>query len=130
MLWYHLESVCTGTLALLAIVTACAIYAYCLNSGRSPEDPEKRPFLIVAILLTPITFIPFLIGYILLLFLRALFYGICLLLSILVLVVFRKWFFLIWLHKAAKSVGDKLLEANTLLIRLFLWPWADRPRAI
>jgi hypothetical protein len=130
MLWYHLESVCTATLALLAIVTACAVYAYFLNSRRSPDDPEKRAFLFAAILLTPITFIPFLIGYILLLFLRALFYGICLLLSILILVVFRKWFFLVWLHKAAKYVGDKLLEANTLLIRLFLWPWGDRPRAI
>jgi hypothetical protein len=59
-----------------------------------------------------------------------LFFGISLVLTVSLLFVFRKWFFLVWLHKAAKYIGDKLLEANTLLIRLFLWPWIREPEAI
>ncbi len=40
------------------------------------------------------------------------------------LIFIRKPFFLEWLKKNAVKVGDLLLEANTLLIRLFLGPRA------
>jgi hypothetical protein len=130
MLWFHLDSVCKGTFALLVVVTACAAYAYFLNWRRPADDPEKKDYYFAAILLTPITFIPFLIIYISLLILAALFYGLALSLSILILVVFRKWFFLVWLHKGAKYIGDKSLEANTILLKLFLRPWTGEPEAI
>ncbi|HET6824016.1 MAG TPA: hypothetical protein VFH34_15300 [Anaerolineales bacterium] len=38
------------------------------------------------------------------------------------LIFVRKPFILEWLKKLAVTIGDKLLEANTLLIRLFLGP--------
>ncbi|MCK6538763.1 MAG: hypothetical protein L6Q26_01795 [Anaerolineales bacterium] len=51
--------------------------------------------------------------------LRALAYGLFLVLFTVALVVFRKPFLLVWLMKAATKIGTLLLEANTFLIRLF-----------
>lgn len=106
---------------------ACAAYAYFINARRLSTDPEKKDFLLAAVFLAPFTFIPFLVFLILLTILRSLAFGIRLLLAILILVVFRKWFFLVWMHQIATYVGDKLLEANTKLIRLFLRPWITEP---
>jgi hypothetical protein len=130
MLWYHLDWMLNCILGLMLFAWVCAVYAYFINARRLSTDPEKKAFLLAAVFLAPFTFIPFVVCFIFLLTARALLYGILMLLYILVLVTFRKWFFLVWLHKAVKYIGDKLLEANTLLIRLFLKPWSTEPEAI
>jgi hypothetical protein len=130
MLLYHIDWLCKGILGLMLFAWVCAAYAYFINARRLSDDLEKKDFLLAAVFLAPITFIPFLACFVLLLIARAIVYGASLFVSILLLIVFRKWFFLVWLHKALTYVGDKLLEANTFLIRLFLRPWSNEPEAI
>ena len=127
MLWDHIDSVCKGTLFFILLIWGCAAYAYLVNSRRAGDDPEKKDFYLAAVFLTPITFIPFLVGYILIFIVRALFYSIFLVVFIFALIVIRNAFLLEWLHKKATSIGNKLLAANTLLIKLFLRPWASKP---
>jgi hypothetical protein len=127
MLWDHIDSVCKGTLLFILLVWGCAAYAYLINSRRSANDPDKKEFYLAAVFLTPITVVPFLVGYIVLFIVRALFYGIFLVVFIFALIVIRNAFLLEWLHKKAASIGNKLLAANTLLIKLFLRPWASEP---
>ena len=101
---------------------ACAGYAYRVNAKRPAGDPKKRNFHPAAIFLAPITWPLFALGWLFMLILKALLYGVFLLLFTIGLVVIRKPFFFIWLEKIATKVGTMLLEANTLLIRLFLPP--------
>ena len=133
MLWYHLDWVCNGILGLMLFALICAAYAYFVNIRRSDLGPEKKDFLLAAVFLAPFTFIPFLVLYILLLLARILLYviyGLGLVFAVLIFVIFHRWFFYAWLHRILKYVGDKLLEANTLLIRLFLRPWTTASEAI
>jgi len=99
---------------------ACAGYAYRVNAKRSTDDPKKKIFHPAAIFLAPFTFPVFILAWITLFVIRALFYGIFLVIFTVGLVVIRKPFLLIWLDKVATKVGNILLEANMLLVRLFL----------
>lgn len=102
-------------------VTACAGYAYYVNSKRADDDPKKRNYHPLAIIFAPIT-LPLLIIFSISIFiLRVLTYGIFLFLLIVALLVIRKPFLLVWLRKTATTIGDALLEANTLLFRLLSW---------
>jgi hypothetical protein len=108
-------------------VIACAGYAYYVNSKRPDDDPKKRNYHPVAVILAPIT-VPLFIFFSLSIFImRVLTYGIFLILFTVALLVIRKPFLLVWLRKTATTIGDALLEANTLLIKLFLKPWANEP---
>ena len=40
MLLYYLKETCTGIILLMAAVTACALYAYRVDSRRPDDDPE------------------------------------------------------------------------------------------
>ena len=125
MLWYHLDTVCKGTLALLVIVTACTIYAHSVNSRRPDDDPRKKKYHLLAILLAPITF-PLLVVFSVSIFiLRVGTYVVFMVIFIFALILIRKPFILEPLKKAATFIGDGLLEANTLLIRLFLRAWTE-----
>jgi len=111
---------------MLAVI-ACAGYAYYVNSKRPDDDPKKRNYHPVAVILAPIT-VPLLIFFSLSIFImRVLTYGVFLILFTVALLVIRKPFLLVWLRKTATTIGDALLEANTLLIKLFLKPWANEP---
>lgn len=124
MLWYHLDWFCTGTLLLIAVVMACALFAYYVDSRRSDDDPEKKNYHPLAILLAPVTLPLFIIFSISIFILRVATYGVFMVLFIIALIVLRQPFILEWLRKTATTIGDRLLEANTLLIRLFLQPLA------
>ncbi|HJR80920.1 MAG TPA: hypothetical protein VJ821_12665 [Anaerolineales bacterium] len=101
---------------------ACVMYAYYVNSKRPDHDPKKKDYHPVAILLAPVTF-PFLIIVSVSLFiLRVITYGVFMVLFIFALIFIRKPFILEWLKKKAMTIGNLLLEANTVLIRLFLGP--------
>lgn len=130
MLLYHLDSLCKGIFVLMLFAMACSGHAYLVNSRRPADDPKKKDFHPGAILLAPITFLPFLFAFIILFILKALFYGIFIIFFTVALLIIRKPFIFILLDKMATYVGSKLLEANTLLIKLFLRPWADDPQPI
>ena len=109
---------------------AFAGYAYRVNAKRPADDPKKRDFHPFAIFLAPITLPLFVFGFISLFLLKAILYGIFLVLLTLALVVVRKPFIFIWLDKIATKIGNMLLEANTQLIKLLLGPWAGEPQQI
>lgn len=123
MLWYHLDTVCKGTLALLVVVMACAMYAYSVNSRRSDNDPKKKNYHPLAIFLAPITFPLLVVVFVSIFILRVVTYGVFMVIFIFALILIRKPFILEQLKKTATCIGDRLLEANTFLVRLFLRPW-------
>jgi hypothetical protein len=125
MLFYHLDSFCKGTLGLMAIVTACAMYAYYVDSKRPDDDPKKRNYHPLAILFAPITFPLLVVLSISFFLLRMLVYGVFMVIFILALIIVRKPFILEAIRKTAIRIGDYLMEANTTLVRFFLNPWTN-----
>jgi|SRR5215212_5503948 len=119
-----------GIFLFVLFVTACAAYAYYVNTSRPASDPQKRVYHPAAILLTPLTLPIFLISSLAVFILKVLMYGVLLILFPIALIAIRKPFLFLWLHKIATSVGNKVLGANTLLIRLFLRPWANESKAV
>ena len=130
MLLYHLEEFCKSVLLLMAVVWLCGVYAYYTNYKRAADDPKKKNYHPLAIILAPITFPIIIILYISFFLLRVLTYGVFMVLFIFALILIRKPFILVWLRKIAAAIGDRLLEANTFLIRLFLRPWTNEPENI
>ena len=109
----------------MGFVTAWAIYAYYVNARRPEEDPQKRNYHPAAVLLVPVTFPIIIILSISFFILRVLTYGVFLFLFILVLIFMPRSSTHKELYKKGTSIGDRLLEINTLLVRFFLRPWTD-----
>ena len=122
MLFYYLNETCTGVILLMALVTVCALYAYRVDSRRRNDDPKKKNYHPLAILFAPITCPILLVLIVSLFFLRVAVYGIYMVLFILALIFVRKPFILDALRKLATGIGDRLLEANTILIGFFTNP--------
>jgi len=122
---------CKGLLWITLFICLCVIYAYFVNSQREDDDPQKRNYHISAIFLALFTWPFLLIAFVSLFLLRAFFYS-----FFLILFTFSLIFIPIrsyqpsWLEKTAARIGEKLLQANTLLIKLFLKPWSDEPERI
>jgi len=123
MLADYKEEFCQGYILLCLILWGFAGYAYRVNVRRSADDPKKKDFHPAAIFLAPITWPLFIFGFISLFVLKAVLYGIFLVILTIALIVFRKPFIFIWLDKIATKVGNMLLEANTMLIKIFFNPW-------
>ena len=118
MLNNYLVHLALGYLLFTLILYVCVGYAYYLNKQRAADDPKKLDIPLSVVLLAPITWPLLLIGLISLFIIKILIYSIFLVLFTIALLVIRKPFFLDWLKKAAAWVGDKLLAANLLLIKL------------
>ena len=130
MLQGYIPFCCPGYILLSLILWAFAGYAYRVNANRAADDPQKKDFHPAAVHFVPLTW-PALIVFSLLLFvLRAFFYCIFLFLSLLAIIVIRKPFIFVWLDKIATYIGNKLLAANTLLIKLALGQPIKSPQAI
>lgn len=112
-----------GLILLSLMFWAIAGYAYRVHAKRTADDPDKKAFHPMAVHLVPFMWPVLFLISILIFMTRALLYGIFLILFAFALVAFRKPFLLIWLDKTAKKVGDKLLEANTFLIRIAFGNW-------
>ena len=122
MLLYHLDAVCKVTLLIPVIILACVAYTYRANLRRNSDDPKKRDYHPFAVWLAPITLPLFLSSGILLFVLRALLYGLFVMIFVVLLVAVRKpILFELW-HKFATAIGDPLLKANTRLIRMAFEP--------
>ena len=117
MLFFYVNYCCPVFILLSLIVWACAGYSYRVNAERPADDPRKRDFHPGAIFLAPITWPLFLFGYISLFIIKALAYSVFLILFTAALLAFQTSS-LPWLEDAAAWIGDKLLEANTFLIRM------------
>ena len=126
MLWYHLDWLCNGLVVLMIIVMIFAFYAYYVDSKRPHDDPKKKNYHPLAIILAPITFPLFLILYISFFLLRVAIYGVLMALAILALILMPKASSPTWFDEMATKIGDKFLELNNLLVRFFLKPWSDQ----
>ena len=108
-----------GYLLLSLIFVAFSAVAYRVNAKREASDPEKKEFNPAAVILAPLW--PFfLIMSISLFILRVLVQTIFLILFTIALVAFRKPFLLTWLQKVIVKIGNKLLLANTYLIKIVI----------
>lgn len=117
-----------GLLLLMGILFLCAWYAYRVNARRPEDDPKKREFHPRAIILAPFTWPLFLMAFITIFIVKAILYGIFLILFTIALLVIRKPFLLIWLDKIATMIGNKLLGANTFLIRVVFGKPNENPQ--
>ena len=125
-----------GIIVLELLIVLSTVYAYLVDRSRPDDDPRKKDFHPAAILLAPFTWPIVLFLFLLLFFLRfvifvikAIGFGIFLILFTLALIGVRKPFLLVWLDKILTSTGEALLEFNTLIIRIFLSPWFEQRQA-
>jgi hypothetical protein len=128
MLLPYTGNCCQSYILLSFVLWAFAGYAYRVNARRSDDDPRKRDFHPAAVFLAPVTWPLFVLGFISLFILKAILYGVFLVVFTIALVVIRKPFIFVWLDKIATKVGNILLEANTQLIKIFLSPWVGNPQ--
>lgn len=106
------------------LTVTCSSFAYFVNSRRLDADPKKKNYHPFAIIFAPITLPLLIISSVIFFILRMVTYGVFMVIFTFALIFIRKPFILEWVRKLALTIGDKLLEANTLLIRLFLGPRA------
>lgn len=107
-----------GYILLSLIILLCTGYVYRVNSKRAADDPQKRDYHPAAIPMS-LAWPVFALARVLLFSLKALIYGVFLILFAAALVVIRKPFLFIWLNKAVTKIGTLFLKANTFLIRAF-----------
>lgn len=110
---------CLGYLVVSILIWLFSGYAYLVNRGYAPGDPARRDYDPLAVFLAPFTW-PFLaFGGFVVTILKAVLFGIFLLLFSIAAAVIRKPFFWRWLEPIVLKVGRRTLKANTFLIRLF-----------
>lgn len=123
MLWLHLDWVCNGTLVLMGIVTACAIHAYYVDARRPDDDPKKKYYHPLGILLAPIA-LPLLLVVVPFFFLlRAITYGVFMTVFILALIFIRNAKIVAMIQNDAVYVGRLIMDVNATAIRILSWPW-------
>ena len=128
MLLNYTADICKGILIFFLFIWMMAGYTYIVNKNRSTDDPRKAVYHPYAILLAPFTFPFFAMAALVVFFSRALLFALFLILFTLLLVVIRKPFiFKLW-DKFATWIGDPLLKANTVLIRMAFRPWRSKPQ--
>ena len=120
---------CNSLFLLMTLMLICAGYAYRVNARLARDDPKKRDFHIGAVFLAPITWILFLLVSITIFILRVVFYILFLILFTIAVLAFRRPFLFVWLDKIATKIGNKLLEANTFLIKVAFGKPIKNPQA-
>ena len=120
MLWYYTEYICWCVPILTVLAFLSAWVAYRANARRQYADPDKKAFEFSAVWLAPLTW-PLLIPLAILLTAIRAIVGILLVgLFALGVLAIRKPFIISWLEKIALKVGNKLMLANSILIRAIL----------
>jgi uncharacterized membrane protein len=109
----------------MVVATAFAVFAYYVDSKRPDDDPKKKNYHPLAVLLVPITLPLFIVFSVSIFILRVAAYGLFMLFFIFALIFIRKPFITEGLQKTATGLGDRLMDANTFIVRLFLSPWTD-----
>lgn len=127
MLFQNMRCLYGGFFLYIFLTMGCAGYAYLVNARYPADDPRKRDYYPAAILWAPFTLPIFIVLSISIFIMKALLYSLLLILFTLALIFVRELFIFKWLQRAAVYIGNKLLDANTILIKLFLKPWVDQP---
>lgn len=118
MLTYFATNCFKGYILISLLILLCTGFVYRVNSKRTADDPQKRDYHPAAIPMS-LAWPLFAVARVLLFILKALAYGVVLILFTVALLVIRKPFLFVWLNKAATKIGTMFLRANTFLIRAF-----------
>ena len=118
MLFKYPVACCGIYLVISLILWGIARYVYYVNARLPDDDPKKRNYHPAAVFLAPITWPLFVLGAISIFILKAILYGIFLVLFTIAIVVIRKPPLIERLKKVINLIGRILLGANTILIRL------------
>lgn len=102
----------------LLVLLAFTGYAYRVNARRKADDPQKKDYSPVAVPMV-IAWPIYVLTWTALFILKALAYGIFLIVFTVALVVIRKPFIFKLFDKVATKIGTMFLKANTFLIRSF-----------
>lgn len=127
---YYFKYICIGALLVSLVVSVFTMHAYSINSQRTADDPEKRnyrPSALVFVFFTWPVLLPVLLSLFLL---RVLFYGIFVIIFMIILLLIpREASEPTLLERKLARIGEALLDANAVLIKLMLRPWAEEPGA-
>lgn len=107
---------CASYLILAVLLSMLAGYAYLVNLKRPKDDPQKKKYHFSGIFIMPFFWPLLLVGWILVVLLKALHFGLFLIVFTLAMVFVRKPFWLVWLDKLASKIGGMLLDVNSVLI--------------
>jgi hypothetical protein len=108
-----------GCFVVSILVLLFSGYAYLVNNRLAPNDPARKDYEPGAVFLAPITWPFYVVVGFMVTIIKAVFFGVFLLLFSLAVAVIRKPFFWPWIEPFVSRIGRSLLKANTFLIRLF-----------
>jgi len=108
-----------GYLLISLIVWISTGYAYFVSQGYGPDDPARGNFDLGGVLLSGFTWPIFLLSGLVMSIIRALLFGVFIVLFSVVLTIGQIAFLIPWLEDVAGPFGEKLLEANSIVSRLF-----------
>lgn len=108
-----------GYIVISLIFMLFAGYAYWANVRRAANDATKKDYHFYTIFLIPFWPLPA-IGWVSLLLLKAVAYGIFLIIFTGAAFLIRKPFILIWLERVALKIGNKLLHVHEFLFGLLI----------
>jgi hypothetical protein len=115
----NFQTCCLGYLVISILFWLFSGYEYLVNARRASSDPDWRNYKPLAVFLAPLTW-PFLVlGGFIVTIIKAVFFGIFLVLFSLVVALFRKPFLWRLIEPIISGIGRRLLKGNTFLIRLF-----------
>lgn len=114
----NIQCCCAGYFLLAVLWTTFAGYSYLVDRQRLDDDPEKKNYHVSGVFMVPL-FWPFiLVGWAAILLLRALHFGLFLILFTLAVIFIRESEDFTGLDKISTSIGDMLLDANSALLNL------------
>lgn len=114
--YLNLSLCCTSYILLSVVLSLFAAYAYIVNLKRPADDSQKKKYHFSGIFVLPLFWPLLLVGWVIVFFLKALHFGLFLVLFTLAMVFIRKPFWLVWLEKLAAKIGGMLLDVNSALI--------------
>ena len=109
----------TGFIVISVILGLCAGYAYLLNQRYGYSDSERGNYKLGAVFLAPFTWPFLLVAGLILTVVKAILFGILLVIFTLAAILFRKPFFWPMVEPLIIRIGRKLLGANTRFLDLF-----------
>lgn len=116
---------CLGNIVISLILWAFAGHAYRVNAQREADDPERKDFHPLSVYLVPFTWPFIVILYVLIFVIRALLYGLFLIIFTILLVLFRDPVKVTWFERFATRIGNKLLQANSFLADALFPRWGS-----
>ncbi|HEX6269116.1 MAG TPA: hypothetical protein VFZ43_02680 [Anaerolineales bacterium] len=128
---FNYADYCFLSLILLSVLFwAISGYAYRVNAKRPDDDPTRKDFHPSAVIFAPVTWPVFIAGFISIFLIKALVYGVFLILFTIALFAFQDSVIPDWLDNILTSIGNRLLKANTLLIKIAFGEREESPQPI